>query len=66
MSDVMRLTSDTQDLDARLNHERDLAQFRDDNGHLILVPGKDGYTLAIRPGSELAKIVQRIQSTRTN
>jgi hypothetical protein len=63
MSDTMRLNSDTSDLSARLRHERDLADFRDDNGHLIIVPGRDGL-LVVRPHTYLERIVRDVRDRK--
>jgi hypothetical protein len=64
MSDIIRLVGPMDDLDARVQHERNLADFRDDDGHLIIVPGRDGHALAIRPGSELSGIVNAVNAAR--
>jgi hypothetical protein len=64
MSDIIRLVGPTDDLEARVQHERNLADFRDDSGHLLLMPGKDGHALAIRPGSELAGIINAVNAAR--
>jgi hypothetical protein len=62
--DVIRLTSDMENLDARLEHEAELDTFRDDNGHLLIVPGKDGFALAVRPGSNLERIVRDVRERK--
>jgi hypothetical protein len=59
--DVLELVGPMDNLDARLEHEAELASFRDvDTGKFVLAINLEGKAIVIRPEGLLARFVQRL------